>query len=105
MSDYDARLTVLERRLQRVEDELAIYKLVVTYGFAVDSGDAEWAASLFAEDAVFDIDVMTMHGRNEIYDMVLGERHQSLLPNCAHTVGPVTVVVEGDHATAQGYSR
>lgn len=105
MDTYEDRLHRLEKRLLAVEDELAIYKIIVAYGFAVDSGDADWTASLFAEDAVFDIDATTAHGRRAIQDMVLGERHRALLPNCAHTVGPVTVVVDGDRATAHGYSR
>jgi hypothetical protein len=37
--------------------------------------------------------------------MVRGERHQSLLPNCAHTIGPLAVELDGDRATAIGYSR
>ena len=105
MASTEDRLSALERRLQAVEDELAIYKLVVSYGFAVDTGDAEWTASLFAEDAVFDIDTLKIDGRQEVRAMVLGERHQSLLPNCAHTIGPLTVDVEGDQAQARGYSR
>ena len=38
--------------------------------------------------------------------MVLDENgHQRLLPNCAHTIGPAVVRVDGDIATAVGYSR
>ncbi len=36
--DVTQRLTALEGRLQAVEDELAIHKLIVRYGLAVDSG-------------------------------------------------------------------
>lgn len=99
------RLDELTQRLQTVEDELAIHRLIVTYGFAVDTGDADATAALFAEDAVYDIDVLHMDGREAVREMVRSERHQALLPNCAHTMGPLTVHVDGDKATAVGYSR
>ena len=43
MSDQtvEARLAALEGRVHVLEDELAIHHLIVTYGFAVDAGDAE----------------------------------------------------------------
>jgi hypothetical protein len=37
--------------------------------------------------------------------MILGRGHQRLLPNCAHTIGPAAVRVDGDTAVAVGYSR
>ena len=37
--------------------------------------------------------------------MVGGARHQAMLPNCAHQIGPAVVEVDGDRATAVGYSR
>ena len=36
---------------------------------------------------------------------MLGPGHQSLLPKCAHTIGPVVVEVDGDSAQVTGYSR
>ena len=37
--------------------------------------------------------------------MVNGPRHQAMLPNCAHQIGPAVVEPDGDHARAVGYSR
>ena len=37
-------------------------------------------------------------------DLVLGP-HQSLLPNCAHTIGPVVVRLFDGRAEATGYTR
>lgn len=102
----DARLSVLERRVAALEDELAIHRLLVTYGFAVDTGDAPATGALFAEDGLYDVDgTLVMRGRSGVEDMVRGRRHQSLLPNCAHTIGPAVVTVDGDRAVATAYSR
>ncbi len=37
-ADVTARLAALEDRVSRLEDELAIHRTIVRYGFAVDSG-------------------------------------------------------------------
>lgn len=100
------RLVALERRVAALEDELAIHRLIVTYGFAVDTGDAERTAELFTEDGLYDVDrTLVMHGREGVREMVLGKNHQALLPNCAHTIGPAVVELDGDRAVATAYSR
>lgn len=100
------RLRGLERRVAALEDELAIHRLIVSYGFAVDTGDAAATAALFSEDAVYDVDTtLVMRGRDGVAAMVRGERHQALLPNCAHTIGPAVVTVDGERAVATAYSR
>jgi uncharacterized protein (TIGR02246 family) len=103
--DLAHRIDDLEARLRAVEDELAIHKLIVRYGLAVDSGDAERTAAVFAPDGVYDADVRLMRGRADIADMVRGERHQGMVGRCAHQIGPALVRVDGDAATALGYSR
>ena len=47
--DLEARLAALEQRLTAAEDELAIHRLIVRYGLAVDVGDADSAAAVFTE--------------------------------------------------------
>ena len=102
----EERLAAVERRVATLEDELAVHRLIVTYGFAVDTGDAAATGALFTEDALYDVDTtLVMHGRRGVEDMVRGPRHQSLLPNCAHTIGPAVVAVDGDRAVATAYSR
>jgi hypothetical protein len=103
--DVTARLAALERRLQTVEDELAIHRLIVRYGLAVDTGDADRTAAVFAADGVYDADVRLMQGRGDVADMVRSDRHQGMVGRCAHQIGPAVVRVDGDHATAIGYSR
>jgi hypothetical protein len=104
--DLRARVDRLEQRLRSVEDELEITRTVVEYGLAVDSGEAGVTGQLFTEDTVFDVDGDNiMRGRSAVEAMVLGRGHQSLLPNCAHTIGPIVVQTDGDSAVATGYSR
>jgi uncharacterized protein (TIGR02246 family) len=105
MDDLAARVAALERRVQALEDELAIHRLIVRYGLGVDAGDAERAAGVFVEDGVYDVDVGVMRGRQAVRDMVLGARHQAMVGRCAHQIGPAVVEVRGDRAVATGYSR
>ena len=95
----------LTRRVQALEDELAIHRLIVSYGLAVDAGDAEAASETFDVDGVYDVDVGTMRGRGAVAAMVRGAKHQSMVGRCAHQIGPAVVDVHGDTATAVGYSR
>lgn len=100
------RLERLERRIAELEAERDIQRVIVTYGFAVDSGDADATRARFEDDAVFDIGGgSVMNGADDVHAMVLGAAHQSLLPGCAHTIGPAVVHVDGDRAVATGYSR
>lgn len=117
MSLSEQEISDLMSRLRALEDERAVHNVMVKYGFAVDAGDAEAAMSLFTEDTVYEVGSvgsglndgrtgsLIMKGRDAVGDMVLGDGHQSLLPNCAHTIGPFTVEVDGDKAHAIGYSR
>lgn len=106
MSDLEARLAALEARVRVLEDAVELQDIMVRYGPSVDSGDADATAELFAEDGVYDAEGPgPMVGADGVRDMVNGATHQGLLPNCAHTIGPATLRLEGDRATATGYSR
>ena len=105
MSDMEKRLEALEQRLRAVEDELAVHRTIVRYGFAVDIGDADRTAAVFAPDGIYDADVRLMRGRDDVRDMVRSERHQNMVGRCAHQIGPAVVRIDGDRATALGYSR
>src|SRR5579872_5057809 len=101
----DDRLAALETRVAALEDELAVHRTIVRYGFAVDAGEAEATAALFTDRCRFDVDGSVMEGPGAVRSMVLGPRHQGLLPNAAHCIGPAVVEVDGDRAVAVGYSR
>ena len=96
----------LARRVTHLEDELAIHRLIASYGLAVDAGDADGGAAVFTEDGVYDVDVGRMAGREAVRAMVRGPRHQEMVGHCAHQIGPAVVRIDGaDRATAVGYSR
>ena len=105
MSDLERTVADLARRLQAVEDELAIHKVILRYGPAVDGGDADAAAAVFTEEGIYDVDVGRMEGRAAIGAMIRGPRHQAMVGHCAHQMGPFVVSVDGDRAEAVGYSR
>jgi hypothetical protein len=107
MADLATQVAQLARRVQVLEDELAIHRHLTRYGFAVDRGDADATAALFAEESVSDVDRGWLHmrGRDAVRGMVLGPRHQAMVSNCAHLQGPFVVQVNGDRAVATGYSH
>lgn len=106
MDDLEPTVADLARRVQALEDELAIHRLIVRYGLGVDAGDPERGAAVFTEDGVYDVDVGRMEGREAVREMVRGARHQEMVGHCAHQIGPAVVTLDGsERATAAGYSR
>ena len=106
MTELSEQVADLARRVRALEDELAIHRQIVRYGFAVDAGDADDAAALFTPDTVYDVDgPLRMEGRDGVRAMVNGPRHRAMLPSCAHQIGPAVVRLSGDRAVALGYSR
>jgi uncharacterized protein (TIGR02246 family) len=96
-TDFDE----LAARLRRLEDERDIRQLIASYGPAVDAGDADAAARLWATDGVYDVDGWRMEGRADIHAMVSSAAHQNLVAKgCCHFLGPSVVTVTGDEAVA-----
>lgn len=88
-------------RLSRLEDERDIARLIASYGPAVDAGDADAAARLWAHDGVYDIDLMRMESRDDVHAMVRSAAHQKMVAHgCSHFLGPAVVTVDGDAAVA-----
>ena len=83
MEDLRKQLDDLTRRVQVLEDELAIHRVIVRYGLAVDIGDADATADTFVEDGVYDVDVGLMRGREAVREMVRSERHQKMVVQTA----------------------
>ena len=106
MVSLEDTVATLAARVQRLEDELAIHRLIVRYGLGVDVGDAEAASSVFTDDGVYDVDVGLMTGRGAVEAMVRTERHQAMVGHCAHQIGPAVVeLTDTGNAVATGYSR
>lgn len=101
----DGQWVELLARVQRLEDEAAIARLIASYGPLVDAGSAVAVAELWEPDGVYDVDELVMHGRDEIVAMVRSANHQGWIEGgCAHVVGPPLVTVTGDEAVAVCHS-
>jgi uncharacterized protein (TIGR02246 family) len=100
------RLDELSARLRDLEDRESIRNVIAAYGPAVDRGDSAGAARLFAEDGAYDVGGYGVHeGRTAIEALFEGDVHQGLIMNgAAHFLSPVRIDLNGDAATAIGYS-
>ena len=100
------RMAALEERVRLLEDKVAIQQLITAWGPAVDTGNSEAAASLFTEDCILESDLSYLVSPAAISAMVLGEGHQALIRDgSAHIPATAIVNIEGDNATAIGYTR
>ncbi|MGX9791269.1 nuclear transport factor 2 family protein [Mycobacterium sp. MMS18-G62] len=97
----DERLAQLERRLQHIEDERAIERLIASYGPLVDAGEADSTAQLWATDGTYDVEGWLMRSREDVAEMVRSDAHQGLIGRGAcHFLGPAVATVDGDDAVA-----
>ncbi|MDY6997697.1 MAG: nuclear transport factor 2 family protein [Actinomycetota bacterium] len=97
----DERVDALERRIQALEDERAIARLIASYGPLVDVGDSGRVSALWSTDGGYDVGDWVMSGRHEIAAMVESQAHQGLISRgCCHFFGPPVVTVTGDSAVA-----
>lgn len=106
MTDAETRLDALERRVQHLEDHLAILQVLHGYGLAVDSGQSEAVADAWTPEGVYDVDVTAMHGHEQLAAMVRSRAHQSWIHGgCGHVLSAPQVRVDGDAAVATCYSQ
>ncbi len=97
----EERLAALEQRLRRVEDELAIRRLLASYGPLVDAGDGDAVGALWAKDGEYDVDGWLMRSQADVAAMVRSPAHQGMIAGgAAHFLGPICVHVDGDEAIA-----
>jgi uncharacterized protein (TIGR02246 family) len=97
----DPEFDNLAARLRRLEDDRDIRQLIAAYGPAVDAGDPDAAARLWATDGVYDVDGWRMESRADVHAMISSEAHQKLVAKgCCHFLGPCVVTVTGDSAVA-----
>lgn len=94
-------LAELEKRLQTIEDERALERLIASYGPLVDAGEADATADLWAVDGSYEVEGWHMQSRDDVAAMVRSEAHQGLIHHgCSHFLGPAVVTVDGDEAIA-----
>lgn len=105
--DVTDALAAMERRIQELEDRLAILQVVAGYGPSVDGGAAAEAGALWTVDSWYDTDASpgasVPHGRAGIEGAArrflqepVGIAHISHLP---------LIKVDGDRATAVNHSN
>jgi uncharacterized protein (TIGR02246 family) len=91
----------LTTRVQRLENLLATHQLFIDYGLALDAGDFDTYASLFAEDGEVLLGPMgRAKGRDEI--KALGTKALSGgVGKSYHVISSPQVQLDGDTATSQ----
>jgi hypothetical protein len=108
-TDLEKRVARLESEAALWRDELAITRLIASYGPTVDSTVDETATrrvvELWAEDGVYDIaGYGELAGRQAIAS-VFGQDHYELVgAGIAHLMGVPVVAVSGDTAIALNHS-
>lgn len=108
MPTLAARLAALEQKVHSLEDELAIHRLLTRHGIALDVFDNDLVAQTFTEDGVYDpggLDIM--EGRKGIREHLYRDLRANppTVARGAHTMGPLSVQIDGDRAWAVGYAR
>jgi ketosteroid isomerase-like protein len=95
-------LSAINRRLQALEDQIAIYQVVCGYGYAVDGCNTEAVASLYAEDGVYAVaDMAPFVGRERIAAITQDSGHHGLVNGgCAHMSSLPHIIIDGDRAVA-----
>jgi len=95
----------LEERIQRLEDQQAIYQLISAYGPAADSCNMADIARIWAADGSYEIGgIGTFEGIDGIEAVFNGEFHQAMVAGgSAHASTFPHVVIDGDRASATHY--
>lgn len=102
------RLKALEERILQLEDQLAVHRLMNSWGPAVDGDNPEAAASIWADDGVLvsELEDTRLEGPAAIAAMVRQAGHQALVhAGSAHVQSFPVVQISGDTAKAVGFSR
>ena len=91
----------LEERLRRLEDILAIQQLFIDYGLALDAGDLDRYAQLFAIQGTVNLGpIGRATGRSEI-QALMAQTLKGLVGSSFHIVSSPQINLHGDTATSQ----
>lgn len=118
IDDLRSQVLALAGRVRELEDERTIRELLSEYGYCSDAGDDVEYVNLYTEDGVLDVTMGPSHF--EFAGVSRWAGHEALAefianPNAHHIVGfyqhslhvqgnNVTIEIDGDEATAIGYS-
>jgi SnoaL-like domain len=102
MAADDDRLDRLEQRIAALEDQIAIYQLLMTYGPSADSGSDDVVRAIHHPDAEYDSGLEVFYGADGIGDMIASlPLHRDIMAGgSAHLATMPVVHVDGDRATA-----
>ncbi len=106
MSDDRNDSATLEQRVRLIEDRLEIYNLIASHPPSADTGAADYTASVWAEDGVFDrgADFPRPTGRVAIAGGSSNPaHHRAIEQGIAHFAGLPYVRITGDTAFAISY--
>ncbi len=106
--ELQLQLKALAARVTVLEDQLAIHRLMNSWGPAVDGDNPEAAAAIWAEDGVLisELESTRLEGPADVARMVRHEGHQALVQaGSAHIQSFPVIEVTGDTAKAVGFSR
>lgn len=96
----------LERRLRAIEDQLAIYQLIASHPPSADTGAADYTASVYREDGVFDRGPQLdgARGAHDIAAFITRPEHREAIDGgLAHVAGMPLVDLRGDTAIVTSY--
>lgn len=95
----DSMEAQLPASVKAVLDKQEIHDVVMRYCRGVDRYDRELIASVFHEDAEYDLGSLQLHGAAEIADRLSQGRRRGGM----HFVGNVLIEVDGDVAICESY--
>lgn len=106
VDDLAAKIEVLEKRVQRLTDELELFHLTASYGPGVDGVAAQAVADIYTEDGVYDVDFGTFVGHERIRGLIENSVRQEMLTKGAgHVISLPRITVNGDKAVATCHTR
>lgn len=107
-TNTEERLAALERRLQRLEDYIALYQTVSTYGPSVDGQEFDQALNLWEENGIYDLGdgYPLMEGPEDVREMLDGPvAKPALEQGGAHVSSLPLLKISGDRALGICYHR
>ncbi|WP_167760079.1 nuclear transport factor 2 family protein [Paraburkholderia pallida] len=110
-TEWQRRWDALEGTVKALSDELAIHRLIASYGPLVDSATdparCREAASLWTVDGIYDLGPGAVaRGHTEIAALFEHPIHQTLIRGGgAHVMGLPQITLDGDRATVISCSR